>query len=142
VGWLAGEASVVAAAAALQSQSTSNVCTFAQYGALAAIEGPRDCVREMANQFSQRRQLLGDGLRTIPGVSLQPPEGAFYAFPDVSAWGIDSLTLCGRLLEEVGLAVVPGIPFGDDRCIRLSCAASPATLQDGLERLRRFRDSL
>jgi aspartate aminotransferase len=142
IGWLAGETTVVAAAGALQSQSTSNVCTFAQYGALAAIEGPRDCVREMADQFSQRRQLLGDGLRTIPGVSLQPPEGAFYAFPDVSAWGIDSLTLCGRLLEEVGLAVVPGIPFGDDRCIRLSCAASPATLQDGLERLRRFRDSL
>jgi aspartate aminotransferase len=142
IGWLAGETTVVAAAGALQSQSTSNVCTFAQYGALAAIEGPRDCVREMANQFTQRRQLLGDGLRTIPGVSLQPPEGAFYAFPDVSAWGIDSLTLCGRLLEEVGLAVVPGIPFGDDRCIRLSCAASPATLQDGLERLRRFRDSL
>ena len=142
IGWLAGESTVVAAAGALQSQSTSNVCTFAQYGALAVIEGPRDCVRQMADQFTQRRQLLGDGLRTIPGVSLQPPEGAFYAFPDVSAWGLASLTLCERLLEEVGLAVVPGIPFGDDRCIRLSCAASPATLQDGLERLRRFRDSL
>ena len=142
IGWLAGETTVVAAAGALQSQSTSNVCTFAQYGALAAIEGPRDCVQEMAQQFIVRRQLLSDGLRAIEGVALRAPEGAFYAFPDVSAWGLDSMALCGRLLEEEGLALVPGIAFGDDRCIRLSCAASPATLHDGLERLRRFRDRL
>jgi aspartate aminotransferase len=142
IGWLAGETTVVAAAGALQSQSTSNVCTFAQYGALAAIEGPRDCVREMAQHFIVRRQLLSDGLRAIDGVALRAPEGAFYAFPDVSAWGLDSMALCGRLLEEEGLALVPGIAFGDDRCIRLSCAASPATLHDGLERLRRFRDRL
>jgi aspartate aminotransferase len=142
IGWLAGETTVVAAAGALQSQSTSNVCTFAQYGALAAIEGPRDCVREMAQHFIERRQLLSDGLRAIDGVALRAPEGAFYAFPDVSAWGLDSMALCGRLLEEEGLALVPGIAFGDDRCIRLSCAASPATLHDGLERLRRFRDRL
>jgi aspartate aminotransferase len=138
IGWLAGETSVVAAASALQSQSTSNVCTFAQYGALAAIEGPRDCVRQMAEQFTERRRLLSDGLQAIEGVNLRAPEGAFYAFPDVSAWGLDSMTLCGRLLEEEGLALVPGVAFGDDRCIRLSCAASPATLEDGLARLRRF----
>ena len=142
LGWLAGEASVVAAAAALQSQSTSNVCTFAQYGALAAIEAPRDCVHAMAEQFAQRRKLLGEGLQAIEGVTLRPPEGAFYAFPDVSAWGLDSMTICNRLLDEEGLALVPGIAFGDDRCIRLSCAASPATLEDGLERLRRFRSRL
>ncbi|MFN9621124.1 MAG: pyridoxal phosphate-dependent aminotransferase [Synechococcaceae cyanobacterium] len=142
LGWLAGEASVVAAAAALQSQSTSNVCTFAQYGALAAIEAPRDCVHAMAEQFTQRRKLLGEGLQAIEGVTLRPPEGAFYAFPDVSAWGLDSMTICNRLLDEEGLALVPGIAFGDDRCIRLSCAASPATLEDGLERLRRFRSRL
>ena len=142
LGWLAGEASVVAAAAALQSQSTSNVCTFAQYGALAAIEAPRDCVHAMAEQFTQRRKLLGEGLQAIEGVTLRPPEGAFYAFPDVSAWGLDSMTICNRLLDEEGLALVPGIAFGDDRCIRLSCAASPAALEDGLERLRRFRSRL
>jgi aspartate aminotransferase len=56
----------------------------------------------------------------------------------VSAWGLDSLTLCDRLLAEEGLALVPGAAFGDDRCIRLSCAASPDALQDGLERLQRF----
>jgi aspartate aminotransferase len=142
VGWLTGAREVIAAASALQSQSTSNVCTFAQYGALAAITAPRDCVQAMAATFTQRRQLLSEGLRSLPGVELQAPQGAFYAFPDVSAWGLDSLTLCDRLLEEQGLALVPGAAFGDDRCIRLSCAASEATLRDGLERLRRFQASL
>jgi aspartate aminotransferase len=142
VGWLFGPAHVVAAACALQSQSTSNVCSFAQHGALAALQGSRDCVRVMAARFSERRQLLHQGLAGLPGVRLVAPEGAFYAFPDVSAWGLDSLTLCDRLLEEARLAVVPGIAFGDDRCIRLSCAASSATIQDGLERLRAFQANL
>jgi aspartate aminotransferase len=142
VGWLAGPRHVISAAAALQSQSTSNVCSFAQMGALAAITASRDCVHEMANRFSTRRQRLTEGLGRIPGVVLIPPEGAFYAFPDVSAWGLDSMTLCRRLLEEVGLAVVPGLAFGDDRCIRLSCAAAETTLDDGLERLARFQGRL
>jgi len=142
IGWLAGAREVIAAASALQSQTTSNVCTFAQYGGLAAITGSRVCVHTMAQEFNRRRTLLGDGLQSIPGLKLLPPEGAFYAFPDASAWGLDSMTLCNRLLEEVGLAVVPGVAFGDDRCIRLSCAASDATLLDGLERLRQFQASL
>ena len=142
IGWLAGAREVIAAASALQSQSTSNVCTFAQYGALAAITAPRDCVHTMAEEFTRRRTLLSDGLQSIPELELLSPEGAFYAFPDASAWGLDSMTLCNRLLEEVGLAVVPGVAFGDDRCIRLSCAASEPTLLDGLERLRRFQASL
>jgi aspartate aminotransferase len=142
VGWLAGAREVVAAASALQSQSTSNVCSFAQYGALAAITAPRDCVHAMAEEFTRRRLLLSDGLARIPGLGLLPPKGAFYAFPDASAWGLDSMTLCNRLLDEQGLALVPGVAFGDDRCIRLSCAASDAALKDGLERLRRFQASL
>ena len=142
IGWLAGPATVVKAAIALQSQSTSNVCSFAQYGALAAVSGPRDCVHTMAEQFNRRRSLLSDGLRQIPGLELLPPEGAFYAFPDVSSTGLDSMTICNRLLDEQGLAVVPGVAFGDDRCIRLSCAAGEATINDGLARLRRFIEGL
>lgn len=142
VGWLAGDEGVIKAAAALQSQSTSNVCSFVQFGALAAIEGSRQEVQRMAMEFNRRRTLLSQGLRAIPGVNLAEPEGAFYAFPDLSAWGISSMEICNRLLDEVGLAVVPGIAFGDDRCIRLSCAASPATLEDGLDRLRRFHAGL
>jgi aspartate aminotransferase len=142
VGWLAGPKQVVAAASALQSQSTSNVCTFAQFGALAAIEASRDCVRAMAAQFDERRALLSERLMAIEGIKLRPPEGAFYAFPDVSHWGLDSMTLCNRLLDEVGLAVVPGVAFGDDRCIRLSCAAAPAAIEDGIDRLSRFLTGL
>jgi aspartate aminotransferase len=142
IGWLAGPREVIAAASALQSQTTSNVCTFAQYGALAAVSGTRDCVQAMAAQFNERRALLTSGLRRIAGLKLLPPEGAFYAFPDVSAHGLDSMTLCNRLLDEVGLAVVPGVAFGDDRCIRLSCAASPATINEGLARLERFLSGL
>ncbi|MEY3928362.1 MAG: hypothetical protein RLZZ516_72 [Cyanobacteriota bacterium] len=138
IGWLAGPPEVVQAAIALQSQSTSNVCSFAQHGALAAISGPRDCVRTMAAQFSERRTRLSDGLRRIAGLELLPPEGAFYAFPDVSSTGLDSMTFCNRLLDEQGLAVVPGVAFGDDRCIRLSCAAATGTIDDGLRRLERF----
>jgi aspartate aminotransferase len=142
VGWLFGPAHVAAAASALQSQSTSNVCSFAQFGALAALQGSRDCVQEMAASFNERRQLLNAGLASVPGLQLVAPEGAFYAFPDVSAWGLDSMTLCNRLLDEVGLAVVPGVAFGDDRCIRLSCAASTDTIQDGLQRLMAFQAKL
>ena len=142
IGWLAGNQGVIQAASALQSQSTSNVCTFAQFGAMAAVSGPRDCVEAMATQFNSRRQRLSQGLQAIPQLQLQTPQGAFYAFPDVSAYGLDSMTLCNRLLDEVGLAVVPGIAFGDDRCIRLSCAASEATIDDGLERLSRFLQKL
>ena len=138
IGWLAGPTDVVKAAIALQSQSTSNVCSFAQFGALAAISGPRDCVQAMAAQFNVRRSLLSDGLRQIPGLGLLPPEGAFYAFPDISSTGLDSMTVCNRLLDEQGLAVVPGVAFGDDRCIRLSCATGDATIRDGLARLGRF----
>jgi aspartate aminotransferase len=142
IGWLAGHGALIQAAAALQSQTTSNVCTFAQYGAMAAVSGPRDCVLAMAAQFNSRRQRLSDGLQAIPQLQLQAPQGAFYAFPDVSAYGLDSMMLCNRLLDEVGLAVVPGVAFGDDRCIRLSCAASEATIDDGLDRLARFLQRL
>ncbi|MEB3234245.1 MAG: pyridoxal phosphate-dependent aminotransferase [Cyanobacteriota bacterium] len=142
IGWLAGQLDVIKAAAALQSQSTSNVCTFAQYGALAAVNGPRDCVQAMAEQFNSRRSRLSERLLAIPALQLQAPQGAFYAFPDVGAYGLDSMSLCNRLLDEVGLAVVPGVAFGDDRCIRLSCAASEATIDDGVDRLNRFLQSL
>ena len=142
IGWLAGNSAALKAASALQSQSTSNVCTFAQYGALAAVTGSRECVQTMAAQFSHRRQLLSDGLQAINGVQLLPPQGAFYAFPNISSSGLDSMIFCERLLEEQGLAVVPGGAFGDNDCIRLSCAASDATIEDGLARLRRFIESL
>jgi aspartate aminotransferase len=118
------------------------VCTFAQFGALAALEGSLDCVTSMAASFSRRRERLSLGLQQLPGLQLVPPNGAFYAFPDVSAYGLGSMQFCDQLLEREGLALVPGGAFGDDRCVRLSCAVSSATIDDGLARLGRFLGSI
>ena len=138
LGYLSGHAAVIKAASALQSQSTSNVCSFAQRGALAAIEGSRACVQEMAASYSARRRLLTEGLQALPGITLTQPTGAFYAFPQLPEGCADSMTFCQTALEQEGLAIVPGGAFGDDRCVRLSCAVSRETITDGLARLARL----
>ena len=138
LGYLSGHAAAIKAASALQSQSTSNVCSFAQRGALAAIEGSRACVQEMAASYSARRRLLTEGLQALPGITLTPPSGAFYAFPQLPEGCADSMTFCQTALEQEGLAIVPGGAFGDDRCVRLSCAVSHETITDGLFRLARL----
>ena len=138
LGYLAGHADVIRAAGALQSQSTSNVCSFAQRGALAAIRGSRQCVTEMAESYNRRRTLLVSGLQAMEGITLVAPEGAFYAFPQLPEHIADSMEFCRRALETEGLAVVPGAAFGEPRCIRLSCAVSRETISDGLDRLTRL----
>ena len=140
LGYLAGHQDVIKAAAALQSQSTSNVCSFAQRGALTAIQGPRDCVSAMAESYNRRRQLLTEGLQAIDGITLVEPRGAFYAFPQLPESAGGSMDFCRRALEQAGLAVVPGLAFGNDRCIRLSCAVSRETIRDGLSRLTQLLD--
>ena len=140
LGYLAGHQDVIKAAAALQSQSTSNVCSFAQRGALAAIQGPRDCVTAMAESYNRRRQLLTEGLQAIEGITLVEPRGAFYAFPQLPESAGGSMDFCRRALEQAGLAVVPGLAFGNDRCIRLSCAVSRETIRNGLSRLTQLLD--
>ena len=138
LGYLAGHADVIRAAGALQSQSTSNVCSFAQRGALAAIQGSRQCVTDMAESYNRRRTLLVSGLQAMEGITLVAPEGAFYAFPQLPEHIADSMEFCHRALETEGLAVVPGAAFGEPRCIRLSCAVSRETISDGLDRLTRL----
>ena len=138
IGYLAGDETVIKAASALQSQSTSNVCSFAQRSALAALLGKRDCVMEMAESYNRRRTLLTQGLQAIDGITLLPPQGAFYAFPQLPNHFDDSMAFCRRALDDAGLAVVPGVAFGEDRCIRLSCAVSDETIKDGLLRLERL----
>ena len=135
LGYLAGPADAVKAATALQSQSTSNVCSFAQRGALAALQGSRECVNTMVNSYNTRRELLTSGLLGLEGISLVPPKGAFYAFPKLPAGSLDSVSFCQQALENYGLAMVPGAAFGDDSCIRLTCAVSHETICDGLQRL-------
>ena len=82
--------------------------------------------------------MLVDGLKRLPGITLIPPSGAFYAFPQLPEACGDSVSFCQRALEQEGLAIVPGGAFGDDRCVRLSCAVSRETIADGLSRLARL----
>ena len=138
LGYLAGPVEIIKATSTIQGHSTSNVCTFAQYGAIAALESPQDCVEEMRQAFAKRRQVMLDRLNAIPGLSTASPDGAFYLFPDISKTGLKSLKFCDALLEEHQVAVIPGIAFGADDNIRLSYATDMATIEKGMDRLEKF----
>ncbi len=138
VGFLAGPVDVIQACNTLQSHSTSNVCTFAQYGAIAALEGSLDCVEEMRQAFAARRQYMLEAVNAIPGVTCPKPDGAFYLFPRIAKTGLKSLEFSDALLEEYQVAVVPGIAFGADDYIRLSYATDLETIKMGIERLDKF----
>jgi aspartate aminotransferase len=138
VGYLAGPQDLITAVGKLQSHSTSNVCTFAQYGGIAALEGSQACVETMRRAFAERRQVMLAQLNAIPGITCANAQGAFYLFPDISATGLGSMEFCDALLETQQVAVVPGVVFGADQCIRLSYATDMATIQKGMERLASF----
>lgn len=138
VGFVAGPVAIAKALTILQSHSTSNVCTFAQYGALAAYQQSQDCVKAMLTAFTERRRTMLNGLNEIPGLFCPKPDGAFYMFPDISQTGMSSLEFCDALLEKHYVATIPGIAFGADQCIRLSYATDMDTIQKGLERLDQF----
>ena len=138
IGYLTGNTEVIKKAIALQSQSTSNVCSFAQKGAIAALQGSKDCVHQMAQIYNNRRLLIVDRLKKIKNISFVPPKGAFYVFPEINLDEVDSISFCKLALEKVGLAIVPGIAFGDDKCIRISYAASNEMINDGIDRLEKL----
>jgi len=138
LGYLAGPVELIQAITSLQSHSTSNVCTFAQYGGVAALEGPQDCVEEMRQAFAQRRRVVLEALDGIAGLSCPRPQGAFYVFVNISSTGLTSLEFCEKLLHQHQVAVIPGIAFGADDCIRLSYATDISTIAKGMERLSKF----
>ncbi len=142
LGYLLGPKALVDAAANIQGHATSNPTSFAMVGALAALEGAEGDVAAMVAEYQERRDLLVPALNALPGVTCQPPRGAFYAFPDVSAaYGDDidgSIAFAERLLEEAHVAVVAGEAFGSDRHVRISFACSRADLERGVERFGRF----
>ena len=142
IGYLTGNKEVIKKAIALQSQSTSNVCSFAQKGAIAALQGPKDCVNQMAKIYNNRRLLIVERLKKIKNLSFVAPNGAFYVFPEINLEEIDSFSFCKLALENVGLAIVPGIAFGDDKCIRISYAASNELINDGIDRLEKLLNFL
>jgi aspartate aminotransferase len=138
LGYLAGSVEIIKAASTIQGHSTSNVCTFAQYGAIAALEGSQECVEEMRLAFAKRREVMFERLNAIPGLNCPKPDGAFYMFPDISKTGLKSMEFCDALLESQQVAVIPGIAFGADECIRLSYATDMASIEKGMDRLEKF----
>ena len=137
VGYLVGQKDVIKASSALQSQSTSNVCSFVQRGALEALKINREFFLEINSHYDLRREVLYKRLKNIEGLFIYPPNGAFYAFPRLPNNSMTSVAFCKRILNDYGLVVVPGKPFGDDQCIRISCASSKEKIIDGLTRLEK-----
>lgn len=141
LGYLAGDKTIIGAMTRIQSHSTSNVCTFAQYGAIAALEGSLDCVETMRQAFAERRQVMYELLNAIPGISCVKPYGAFYMYVNIGKIGLGSVDFCNALLEEKQMATVPGLAFGTDDHIRLSYATSLKNIETGLKRLEAFVES-
>ena len=138
IGYLAAPVDLIKATTAIQGHSTSNVCTFAQYGAIAALENSQDCVEEMRQAFAKRREVMFARINAIPGLSCEKPDGAFYLFPNISQIGLKSLEFCSKLLEEYQVATIPGIAFGADNNIRLSYATDMVSIEKGMDRLEKF----
>lgn len=145
VGYTVTPKPIADAIAALQSQATHHPANASQYGSVAALETGLDFVNTMVVEFTKRRDYIVGALQAIPGVICPLPEGAFYALPNVSSFYgkktpegkviKGSLDLCAWLLETHLLAIVPGIAFGDDTCVRLSYATSMGELERAVERL-------
>ena len=142
VGYLAGPIELIKAISTIQGHSTSNVCTFAQYGAIAALESSQESVEKMRQAFAQRRQVIFELLDAVPGISCIKPDGAFYMFVNISKTGMNSLEFCDAFLEQQQVAVIPGIAFGADDHIRLSYATDLGTIKKAVERLDKFVRSI
>ena len=142
LGYIAADVDIIKAMSTIQSHSTSNVCTFAQYGAIAALEGSQDCVSEMLAAFTERRKVIVEAINSIPHLTAPKPQGAFYIFVDISETGMKSKDFCETLLEKQKVATIPGIAFGEDRCIRLSYATSMESINKGMKRLTKFISSI
>lgn len=141
-GWRLGYAAAPKAFAkvltSLQSHAASAPNTFAQWGAVAALRQAAPDVAKMVKAFSARRDRIYELVSAIPGIKCAKPQGAFYVFPNVTAFGMGSLEFASRLLDEQHVAVVPGVAFGNDRCVRLSYACSMENIEEGLRRMTAF----
>jgi aspartate aminotransferase len=137
-----GPAPLISGIGKLQSHSTSNPTSIAQKAAIEALRGPQESVGVMLAEYKKRRDYVIGRLKAMPGVKAQVPQGAFYAYPNVSAAfqrGIsNSLQFAEKLLAEEFVAVVPGEAFGTNDHIRISYATSMKELERGLDRLQRF----
>ena len=147
MGFALAPAAVASAMAKLQSQSTSNPTSIVQKAAVAAVKGSQDCVEEMRQEYIRLRDHVVAGLRAISGIKCNLPEGAFYVYPNVSAFfgrgGVNSpADFSGKLLREFHVATVPGEGFGTSEHVRISYATTVKELDRGLERIRKFLAAL
>jgi len=152
IGFCAGPATIIKAMEKIQSQSTSNPNSIAQKAALAALTGPTDALDEMVRTYELRRNWLVDAINAIDGMHCIKPDGAFYVFPSVTGWlgkttpsGLtldDDLKVCEWLLDEAGVALVPGTEFGSPGHLRFSYAVSQDTLEDAVNRIAKAAATL
>lgn len=151
IGFTAGPAEIIDAMTKIQSQSTSNPTSIAQKAAVEALTGPQDFILKMVSEFDRRRRYITERLSKIKGVTCVTPLGAFYVFPNVSAYYgkhfkdkpiNSSLSLSSYLLEEANVALVPGSAFGDDRHIRISYATSMDNIKKGIDRIENALSNL
>ena len=142
LGFLAAPEPIAKAIDAVQSHSTSNPCSFAQKGGVAALTGSQEHLPKWLAEYAKRRTYAWQKLNSIPGISCVNSKGAFYLFPNISQTGLKSADFCARLLETEKVAAVPGIAFGADDSLRISYAPGLANIEKGLDRLDRFVRSL
>lgn len=151
IGYLAGPKEIARAASKLQSQATSNPTSIAQYASVEALRGDQSSIAKMVEEYRRRRDYVYGRLNKMPGVSCLKPDGAFYAFPNVSRlYGkscrghpvSDSFTLSTLLLEHAHVALVGGSAFGSDQHLRISYATSMEQLQKAMDRMEQFFASL
>jgi aspartate aminotransferase len=142
LGYLAAPEPIAKAIDAIQSHSTSNPCSFAQKGGVAALTGPQDHLSAWLAEYAKRRSYAHQRLNAMPGVSCVNAKGAFYLFPNISKLGLTSSDFCARLLEQEKVAAVPGVAFGADQYLRISYATSMANIEKGLDRMEKFVKAL
>lgn len=151
IGFTAGPVEIIDAMTKIQSQSTSNPTSIAQKAAVEALTGPQDFILKMVSEFDRRRRYITERLSKIKGVTCVTPLGAFYVFPNVSAYYgkhfkdkpiNSSLSLSSYLLEEANVALVPGSAFGDDRYVRISYATSMDNIKKGIDRIENALSNL
>ncbi len=137
LGYVAAPKELMSAMVRVHQNLTTCAVSFAQAGAVAALEGPQDCVAAMVAEFQRRRDMLVRALNKMPGITCTMPEGAFYVFPNVRAFGMSSEDLALHLLREAHIAVVPGTSFGPggEGYLRISYANSYDQIQEGMQRM-------
>lgn len=142
VGYAMGPAEVIKNMVKFQENVAACVNSAAQYGAIAALEGPKDALQNMLAEYTVRRQIVMDEFASVPGLRCFVPQGAFYALVDISSTGLKAEEFAMELLEQAKVIVVPGHAFGasSDCYIRLSFAASEETIREGIGRIRTYME--